>query len=279
MKPRYPRPRKRFGQNFLYDPAIAGRIADAARVRAGHTVLELGPGRGILTDALVARGAHVIAVEIDTDLADVLAARYAEDEVTVVRADLVETSPAGLLGAHGVSGCILVGNIPYYLTREVLFRYLVDGRDVLEHAVVMMQKEVGERVVAPPGSRVYGITSVLLQSLYKVSIKLRVASGSFFPKPRVDSVVLGFDPRENPLVAPGEFESFRWLVRGVFAQRRKTIQSTLKSNLGLPGDRVQTATVDAGVDTHARPEQLSVNQFLALSRAITNAGKGSGGTL
>lgn len=271
MKKKNLRAKKHLGQNFLYDPAIAGRIAAATGAGDGDLVVELGPGRGILTDALVATGARVLAIELDAPLVDALRERYARQaRVEILHADLTKVALGALLAERGARSCRLAGNIPYYLTRDVLFDFLVDHHAVIDGAVIMVQKEVGERIVSEPGSRVYGITSVVLQSLYEVSSVMKVSPGSFTPRPRVASVVLGFAPGESKPFREGELEPFRELVKNLFGQRRKTIQNTLKSAYGVDAARLEEIQERTGVDMGSRPEQLSYEQFLEITRALAH---------
>jgi len=271
------RPRKRFGQNFLYDPAIAGRIVAAAELKPNQAVVELGAGRGIMTGPLIASGARVIALEIDRDLCSELAEKLPFDgrRAELLNADLTEVSLTSLLVERGIESCVLMGNIPYYLTREVLFAYLVDEHEMIEAAVLMMQREVGERIVSPPGSRVYGITSVILQSLYEVKTLFKVAPGSFNPAPKVASVVLEFKPLAAPLAGGDELRPFVRLVKNLFQQRRKTIQNTIKNFYALSEEEMADLEQTTGIDTGRRPESLKGDEFLTLSRALdrmTSAG-------
>jgi len=269
LKKKNLRPKKHLGQNFLYDPAIAGRIAAACGAAEDDLVVELGPGRGILTDALVATGARVLAVELDEPLVAELRTRYAENgRVEILHADLTTVRLTSLLAERGIERCRLAGNIPYYLTRDVLFDFLVEHHAVIDGAVIMVQKEVGERIVSEPGSRVYGITSVVLQSLYDVRIAMKVLPGSFTPRPKVASVVLGFAPKEVRPFREGELEAFRKLVKNLFGQRRKTIQNTLKSAYGIDAERLTGIQQKTGIELGSRPEQLSYEQFLDITRAL-----------
>ncbi|MGD8868814.1 MAG: 16S rRNA (adenine(1518)-N(6)/adenine(1519)-N(6))-dimethyltransferase RsmA [Gemmatimonadales bacterium] len=271
MKRRYARPKKRLGQNFLYDPAIAERIVSAADLAAGDVVVELGPGRGILTRALAARDVRLIALELDSALQETLAEEFGA-AVEVINADFTGVSIHNLLQDRGLRRCTLMGNIPYHLTREVLFGFLVDEFESLEGAVIMVQREVGERIVSPPGSRVYGITSVVLQSLYAVDVVARVAPGSFQPPPKVASSVLRFQPLADPL--PGaERAEFVALVKNVFQQRRKTLQNTLRAFYSLSNQRLAAVAADAGIDLGARPEALGKEEFHRLARSLAKESK------
>jgi 16S rRNA A1518/A1519 N6-dimethyltransferase RsmA/KsgA/DIM1 with predicted DNA glycosylase/AP lyase activity len=159
------RPKKRFGQCFLYDPAIAGKILACVDIEPGQAVIELGAGKGILTKPLAQRGVRLMALEIDPELCAELerATREAQDspegDVEILNVDFTRISLTGLLASRGLESCVLIGNIPYNLTRDVLFSFLVDEVEMLDAAYLMTQREVGERIVSPPGSRVYGITS------------------------------------------------------------------------------------------------------------------------
>ncbi len=291
------RPKKRLGQHFLYDPAIASKIVEAADLERDQVVVELGAGRGILTDPLSQRCARVIALEVDSALCDELRERLGghregghreggrpEREhreghvdtappVEILNVDFTKISLTGLLAARDLDHCVLIGNIPYNLTREVLFSFLVDEYEVVDSAFLMLQKEVGARIVSPPGSRVYGITSVVLQSLYSVGTVLKVAPGSFSPKPSVASVVLSFSPLPEPLVSPEELKYFIKFVRNLFQQRRKTIHNTMKASYELSEASLREIQAAAEVSLQHRPEELSNRAFLRLSRSLAEVTK------
>jgi 16S rRNA (adenine1518-N6/adenine1519-N6)-dimethyltransferase len=284
LKRKNVRPKKRLGQNFLYDPAIAEKIVAAAAPARGETVVELGPGRGILTRALVARGVRLIGLELDSALHGELnaelggsgsgaASSNAESGLELLNLDFTTIRLGRLLTERGLERCVLMGNIPYNLTREVLFGFLVDEHAAVDRAVIMVQKEVGERIVSPPGSRVYGITSVILQSLYEVRALMKVAPGSFFPPPRVASVVLGFRRLAQPVVGAEELPAFQSLVKNLFQQRRKTIHNTLRSFYELSEEQLETVVREAGVDPGVRPEALATRDFHRLSQSLSRVGK------
>ncbi len=275
-------PKRRFGQNFLYDPAIAGRIVEAARIEPGQTVIELGAGKGILTDPLFERGARVIALELDQALYQALQDRFmaplesASDPkpaVEILNVDFTKISLTGLLAARGLDRCKLIGNIPYHLTRDVLFSFLVDEFEIMDSALLMLQKEVGDRIASGPGSRVYGITSVILQSLYSVRKVLRVAPGSFHPQPKVASVVLSFEPLEEPLVSTGELKNFLKFVKNIFQQRRKTVHNTMKASYELSEAALKEIQTVSEVDLQCRPEELDNHTLLRLSRSLVEVTK------
>ena len=273
------RPKKRLGQNFLHDSAIASRIVDAAELRPDATVIELGAGRGILTRPLAARGVRLIAIELDRELHTELAAFFGAENKTargpagpveIVQADFTKLTITGLLAARGLERCVLFGNIPYHLTRDVLFSFLVDEHEMIEAAYLMLQREVGERIVSPPGNRVYGITSVVLQSLYDTRPLFRVAPGAFFPRPKVDSIIVEFKPLLEALVEPAELNGFVSLVKNLFQQRRKTIHNTLKRFYSLSETELGEISSRTGVSLDKRPEELGKKAFLELSRTVSS---------
>ena len=269
MKRKHSRPKKSLGQHFLYDPAIARKIVSAAGVSADDNVIELGAGRGIMTKALAECGARVIALELDGSLHQELSEHFAgSDRVEVLHQDFTKVSLTSLLTERGLDKCALVGNIPYHHTRHVLFAFLVDEFEVIGRSYLMVQREVGERIVSPPGSRVYGITSVILQSLYDTRIATRVAPGSFNPRPKVASVVLEFKPLAVPLVNAAELDAFSRFVKNLFQQRRKTIQNTMKAFYTLPDAALGRIHETTQIDLALRPEQLSKEQFLELLRSL-----------
>jgi len=275
------RPKKRFGQNFLHDRGIAARIVDAARIDADDVVVELGPGHGMLTTHVVDRGARLLALELDrrlvAELEDEFDRRLGRDSterrrVEVISADFTRVTLDELSKARGFERCTLIGNIPYHLTRDVLFGFLVYEFSRIQRAVIMVQREVGERIVSEPGSRVYGITSVILQSLYDIEVVTKVAPGSFQPRPQVASIVLSFVPVAGSVLEAEDLKRFVALVKNLFQQRRKTIHNTLRAFYSLPEDVLGRIAADAGVDLMSRPEQLSKEQFLLLARGVAAAG-------
>lgn len=266
------RPKKSFGQHFLHDPAIAKRIVDEADLSPGTVVVELGPGRGILTRPLLEKRVHLIAIELDRDLFRELESEFKENrgEIEILNADFTKLSITGLIASRGLERCVLFGNIPYRLTRDVIFSFLVDENEMIEAAYLMVQREVGERIISAPGSRIYGITSVVLQSLYAVRPVCRLGPGAFFPRPKVDSIVVAFKPLETSLVLPGELKAFVALVKNLFQQRRKTIHNTLRRFYSLSDAGLSEIEEKAGVPLDRRPEQLGTGEFIELARAVSS---------
>ena len=263
------RPKKRFGQNFLHDRGTAAKIVAAAHIGPDDAVVELGPGRGVLTRLIAETGARTVALELDRGLVEELGAEFAgRPNVEVVSADFTKVSLGALLGERGLERCVLIGNIPYHLTRDVLFDFLVDEHASIARAVVMMQREVGDRIASPPGSKVYGIPSVVLQSLYGIEVVTKVAAGSFYPRPQVASIVLAFRPLEQPLLGPDEIRPFIALVKNVFQQRRKTLHNTLRAFYSLSEESLARISAETGIDLQSRPEALSKEALLSLSRSV-----------
>lgn len=251
--------RKSLGQHFLSDPNILGRIVDALEPVPGETVVEIGPGRGALTDILRDRGVRVVAIEYDRALADILVARYAGANVRVVQADVLETD----LGAAAGGPYKLIGNVPYYITTPILFHALRPPRAT--RAVYLVQREVADRMRAAPGTDAYGGLSVNLQALARVESLLRVPAGAFHPPPKVDSAVVRVTPLETPLVGEAGEQSFREMVQAIFGMRRKQMRRILRELLGMTADEADRVLKDAGIDPETRPETLPPERFAALA--------------
>ncbi len=239
------------------------RIADALDPTERDTVLEIGPGRGALTDILAPRVQRLVAVELDRALAGLLRERYAGDaHVAIVEGDFLHTDPASLVGRD----YLLVGNVPYYITTPILFHTL--ERDLPRRAVFLVQQEVAERAAAPPGSRSYGALSVNLQVLVAAERVFGVSPTSFRPPPKVDSAVLRLTPLAVPLVQLKDRDRFRSFVKTVFSQRRKQIATILRGALAREHEVVAAALANVSIDPSERPERLSPAQFVALFEAI-----------
>jgi 16S rRNA (adenine1518-N6/adenine1519-N6)-dimethyltransferase len=258
-----PRPRKRFGQHFLRDRGVLARIADALQLTGAETVVEIGPGRGALTDLLVDRARRLVAVEVDRDLAAHLRARYADrPHVEIVEADVLQVELAALAGGDFV----LAGNVPYYITTPILFHALRAPRPA--RAVYLVQREVAERVAAAPGGKEYGALGVNVQAVARVELLARVPPGAFQPPPQVDSAVIRVTPRDDPVVAADEEARFRGLVQEAFGLRRKQLRRVVRTIARLDAERAEAVLAEAGLDPEARPETLSPTDFARLVRAL-----------
>ena len=244
------RPKKHLGQHFLTDPSIAGRIVDALQVPAGDTVLEIGPGKGILTEHLLEKEIQLLPVEIDDESVDHLKQKWPELEDQILAMDFLKMN----LGEQVPGPFHIIGNFPYNISSQIFFRVL-EYRQLVPSVVCMLQKEVAMRIASPPGSREYGILSVLLQSYYKIEYLFSVKPGSFFPPPKVRSGVIRLTRNNVDKLACNE-ELFFKLVKTTFNQRRKMIRNSIKSILlNLDGDFELLSK---------RPEQLGVPEFIEL---------------
>jgi 16S rRNA (adenine1518-N6/adenine1519-N6)-dimethyltransferase len=258
----YPAPRKRFGQHFLTDPRILARIADALTLESSETVIEIGPGRGALTDVLMARAGRVIAVEIDRELAPMLRARYASDpRLTVIEDDVLQVD----FGAVAGGPYVVAGNVPYNITTPILFHALRAPRPL--RAVYLVQREVAERVVAAPASEEYGALSVNVQALAEAELVFKVPAGAFNPPPKVESAVLRITPRAAPVIAPHEEEAYRTMVVSAFGLRRKQLRRVVRTIFSLGAEAAERVVAAAELDPEARPEVLSPTDFARLLRS------------
>ena len=262
-----PRPRKRLGQHFLVDHTALERIADALGPTASDVVVEIGPGRGALTDLLSQRAKRVIAIELDRDLVPYLRDRYREaGNVDVIERDVLEVDLAEVAGSE----FLLAGNVPYYITTPILFHALEPPRPV--RAVYLVQREVAERIVAPPGSRTYGALSVNVQAVARAELVARVPAGAFRPPPSVESAIVRLTPRPDPVVDQSLEAGFRSLVQGAFGLRRKQMRRVVRTVARLDADAADQLLAAATIDPEVRPETLSPEDFARLLRAISARG-------
>jgi len=259
------RAKKSWGQNFLGDAGILDDIARLAVGAPGDRVVELGAGLGHLTARLLARGAQVVAVERDRDLARVLRAELGE-RIELLEADAVGLSYAELAAAGGGAPLAVVGNLPYHLSSPILFS-LLDQAEHVSRGVLLLQREVAERLAASPGTKAWGLLSVLLQHRAEVRVARRVPRGAFLPPPEVESAVLvaEFGPPRAPVSVGARF---RQLVKAGFAQRRKTLANALGAARLATPERLAAALAAAGIDPRRRGETLSIEEWAALERAL-----------
>jgi len=254
------RPKKEWGQNFLGDERILSELAALARLQPGDWVVELGAGLGHFTRALQATGARVVAVERDRELAPVLRAELPEG-VEVAEADAKSFDLKAIAQRAG-RPVVVCGNLPYHLSSPILF-HLLDQRASVKRAVLLLQREVAERIAAPPGGRDYGLLSVLVQHVAEPQIGLEVPRHAFLPPPDVESSALVLDFLETPRAEVRDEQRFRTLVKSAFGMRRKTLWNALKN---LPGAR--EALKKSGIDPQRRAETLSVAEFASIEREL-----------
>jgi 16S rRNA (adenine1518-N6/adenine1519-N6)-dimethyltransferase len=255
------RPKKSLGQHFLHDENIARKMISAVRPERTDVILEIGPGEGMLTKHLASRVGRLIAVEIDRRAVERLKESFAGGEVEVLHSDILDVDLVALQSRVGQQVRV-VGNIPYHITSPILF-HVLDHRTTVQDATLMIQKEVAVRIVARPGSKDYGILSVLCQFFADVKKLFDVSPNAFFPKPRVMSSVVRLVPLLKPRFPVVDEEFFRAMVRAVFGKRRKTLRNSLQyfvagSDLALPPSG----------ELQKRPEDLSVEELVGLSNAI-----------
>jgi 16S rRNA (adenine1518-N6/adenine1519-N6)-dimethyltransferase len=264
---------KRLGQHFLTDQRVLDRIADAVAPPPERvpTIIEIGPGRGALTDRLLARADRLITIELDRQLVPILRQRYAEHpHVSVVEADVLEINLAELAGGPYA----LAGNVPYYITTPILFHAL--RRPRAHRAVYLVQREVAERIASPPGSKEYGALSVNVQALARAELLFRVPAGAFSPPPKVESAVVRIEPLATPIIEPHEEERFRTMVQEAFGLRRKQMRRVVRTMLHLDAPTADRLLDLAGVDPETRPETLSASDFARILRATSVVAPGQG---
>ena len=248
-----PRAKKRFGQHFLTDRHYLERIVAAIDPRPGDTMVEIGPGTGLMTERLLQRLERLHVVEIDRDLAQALRERFPAQRLVVHEADVLEFEFAALPAPLRI-----VGNLPYNVSTPILFR-VAAAAPRLQDAVFMLQREVVERMVARPGTPAYGRLSVMLQYRFAMESLLDVPAGAFTPAPKVESAVVRMVPLDERRPRARDEERFAAIVAAAFSQRRKTLRNATRAL--LPAE----AFARAGVDGGRRGETLSVAEFIALS--------------
>jgi 16S rRNA (adenine1518-N6/adenine1519-N6)-dimethyltransferase len=259
-----PRAKRRLGQHFLSDPRILARIADALDAGPQDVVLEIGPGRGGLTAALLERAGQVIALEKDSELIPGLRDRF--PSLRVVEGDALELDWHQLV----TPPFLVAGNIPYNITSPLLEKALLFPQP--QRIVFLVQKEVAERVTAEVATSDYGALSIGIQLTAKAERLFTVAAGAFQPKPKVDSAVLRLTPLSDPPVPRTERESFRAFVVGIFGFRRKQMLRGLRELTGWDASLVSALLARTGVPETARPEIVAPLDFVRLHTALVDAG-------
>ena len=268
LKARGIRPKKRLGQNFLIDRNTLSKIVEAAEVESDSLVLEIGAGLGTLSQALAEKSKKLVAVEKDEQLIPVLSETLAGfGNVEVTAADFMRLDLELFLAEKfGDKRCIVVANLPYCITTPVITS-LIEHRTRIDRMVLMVQKEVADRLAAAPGSSDYGSLSVMVQFYSSVKIVMKVSRNVFMPAPEVDSAVVRMDILKKPAFDVKDEKLFFEIVRSAFEQRRKTLLSALTNSrlLSLSRDSVETILQDAGIDGARRGETLSIEEFAKLA--------------
>lgn len=268
------RPQKRLGQSFLVDRNILSKILEAGELKPEDRVLEIGAGVGTLTHALAERSRRIVAVEIAPKLFDILQeALRDKTQVTLVHGDALRLDFGPFLREE--RPWKVIANLPYSIVTPLVTR-LLDLSDCFSLLLLMVQKEVAERLTASPGGKTYGSLSVLAQYYADVRVAARIPRSAFYPRPRVDSVLLRLEPLPAPRVAPGDPALFFRLVRTAFGHRRKTLQNVLIRSgwISLDREEIRAVLARTGIDPHRRGETLSLQEFHRLADELLSEMKG-----
>jgi 16S rRNA (adenine1518-N6/adenine1519-N6)-dimethyltransferase len=264
--PERPRAKKSLGQNFLIDQNIQRRITQALEIEPGDEVLEIGPGSGALTNHLAHEARRLVLVELDDHLAAALRQQFERDEhVAVINADFLRLTLEDL--SDDPARLRVIGNIPYNITTPIIFS-LLERTPRPRNIVLMVQREVADRILAEPGSRTYGALSVGVRAVANVERVINVGRQAFRPKPDVESTVISITPIVPPPLDPADEHRLRRLTRAAFGQRRKQFQRILRDAYQLSPDDVGGLERKTGFDLRARPETFSPRQFIRLAREL-----------
>ena len=247
---------------------MLAKIAAVTLADASHVVLEIGPGPGGLTEALLDRGATVVAIERDERLSATLTRRFAGRDFVLASGDALELDWPGLVAPWTGAGkrWLITGNIPYNISSPLLNQALT--APLPDAVTFLVQKEVADRIVAPPGHDDYGALSINIQAVAEVRREFTIGRGAFHPPPKVDSAVLHLVPRRLPLVASDEIPVFRRMVTSIFSYRRKRMLKALREATGLDAERAATVLAEAGIDPEVRAEVVGVDAFVRLAGVL-----------
>ena len=259
---------RRLGQHFLVDPKALARLGSQIEAKPEDRVLEIGAGLGALTEELLKSEAVVYAVERDSRFLRVLTDRFRNAaNLQFIRSDILKVDLASYAMGDPHS-LLVVGNIPYSLTSPIL-EFLLNQRRWVRRAILTIQKEVADRIVARPGSKVYSSISVFTQAAFRPSIAFAIHPGAFYPQPKVTSAVLRLDPLASPSVPAEDEQGILKLVRAVFSYRRKTLLNALVASGGWgKREEILPRLTQAGIDSTRRPETFSLTEFAALYRSL-----------
>lgn len=262
---------KSLGQNFLIDDNIVDKIVAGAEIGSSDKIIEVGPGIGTLTREMASRAGDLMAVEIDKNLIPILADTLGDYEnVKIVNEDIIKADIRGLIDENLDGGPVkLVANLPYYITTPIIMRFLEEDINVTD-IVVMVQKEVAERMNAQPGGKDFGALSVAVQFYCDTEIVAKVPRHLFVPQPNVDSIVIALRVRPERKYRVDSEDLFFKVVKAAFGQRRKTLLNSIASMGNLSKDMVKEALEEAGIDPKRRGETLSLDEFAILSNVIGN---------
>jgi 16S rRNA (adenine1518-N6/adenine1519-N6)-dimethyltransferase len=264
--------RKKFGQNFLINPLVLDEIIDSANITKEDCIVEIGPGIGSVTQALLESAGKVIAIEIDNHLIPILEEQFGHHEhFKLVHQDVLKVDLNALLAQEAEGKNVkVVANLPYYITTPILMA-LLENELPIESITVMVQKEVADRLASKPGSKQYGAITVSMNYYCQVSLVTDVPSNCFMPAPNVDSAVIRLDLHKNPPVNVKDTPQLFKIIRAAFSQRRKTLLNTLHANgdLDLSKETIKEILEATGIGANTRGETLSLEDFAMLSDKIT----------
>ena len=260
-------PRKGWGQHFLVDRNILNKVIWTAQVEKEDVVLEVGPGLGEMTIALARQAKRVIAIEIDSKLVAILNEKMKNyPNVEVVKSDILKVDFNQFLKKEG-HPIKVVANLPYQVSTPLLFRF-IESKETFSTFTLMLQKEVAERMVAPPGGKEYGPLSIFIQMFLDVSIRFFIKPSAFFPSPKIESAVVQMIWKEKPMIETNDQEWFKRVVKACFGYRRKTLVNALRhSELSLP-ESIELKMEAIGIDPRRRPETLTIQEYARLAKVL-----------
>ena len=262
---------KKFGQNFLIDPRVLEKIIDAANITKDDCVIEIGPGIGSVTQALLENAGKVISIEIDDKLIPILTAEYGHNEhFKLIHEDVLKVDLKKLIAEESPNRPIkVVANLPYYSTTPIVMT-LLENELPIESITVMVQKEVADRLASKPSSKQYGAITVSVNYYATPSLVANVPRNCFMPRPNVDSAVIKLTVNQEPVVKVNNVQQMLKIIRGAFILRRKTLLNTLAAHgeLGIPKEELKTLLDESGIGAQTRGETLSLEDFARLSDYI-----------
>ncbi|MCL2616565.1 MAG: 16S rRNA (adenine(1518)-N(6)/adenine(1519)-N(6))-dimethyltransferase RsmA [Defluviitaleaceae bacterium] len=264
------RVKKNLGQNFLVDPFVLEKIASAADITTDDLVVEIGPGLGALTQALLERAGHVVAVELDTRLADILHTTLADyTNLTILNTDAQHCDWEGIAKAHGYSSFRAVANLPYYITTPLIMG-LLEGTAPVKSITIMIQREVAARILAKPSTRDYGALTLGVAYRANARIVANVPRNCFIPRPGVDSAVIHLDVLPEPPVQVADECLLFGIIKAAFSQRRKTLVNCIFTieSLSLTKDAIESMLINCGLDKNVRGEALCLSQFAVIANTL-----------
>lgn len=259
------RPLKRFGQNFITDESVIRKITNCAKLKREDTVLEIGAGHGELTGLIAENAGKVIAIEIDRGLCRLLNKKFSEfRNVEIIEGDILKLDIGRLVSGKKMK---VIGNLPYYMTTPILMK-LFGEKDFISHIIIMVQKEVGERMAANPGGKTYGALSVSVSYHTKIEKVIPVSKHCFHPEPKVDSCLISMSiPSHAPVKISGE-ELFFGFIKEIFGGRRKMLYNTFSKVTSLEKKQAEKLLLGIGIDPRARPEKISLQEFANIFNSI-----------